>query len=491
MADSPISLLPVASPLLGPELIPVVQSGITKQSTIGIAFGTSFLQAGTGAVARTASAKMRDIINAADFGAIGDGVTNNTTFLQNALNATPTGGTLYISQGTFLFTSLTIPSGIFIQGAGKYGTVLRTTSATLDAVLITSTTTVDFRDLAFGATVTRTGGYYIKLISSSYNSDSAFYRVLFQAAYNCLYFGTAAGWVITDCEFSGTVNNNIVVANTITPDAGDSAITNCIFSSANTTAVHILQPSSGGLKVIGNKFLGGNYHYLGQFNTGASGTSILIWEGNSSESAAAANMAFTSSASTNFSVIQITGNQFSVLTGAIGIQIVDPGYTFIDTVIINSNSFGLGASSTAINLARGGRISLGLNLYAGNGATVTGLNLGANIVSITIAPQDFRNITTAYAGTFTNATFNPPGFESGTITGVLTSTAYASLFSSAAGTITYAKPYAKAPVVQAIPLSTGGGVSVLLGNPGLTTCTYNVIGVTSGGSTSFTWTAQG
>lgn len=38
-----------------------------------------FIQAGTGAVARTAQSKMRDTVTSADFGAVGDGSTNNDT----------------------------------------------------------------------------------------------------------------------------------------------------------------------------------------------------------------------------------------------------------------------------------------------------------------------------------------------------------------------------------------------------------------------------
>jgi hypothetical protein len=46
-----------------------------------------FLQAGTGAVARTVQAKMRDVVNAADFGAVADDSTDNTALIQAALTA--------------------------------------------------------------------------------------------------------------------------------------------------------------------------------------------------------------------------------------------------------------------------------------------------------------------------------------------------------------------------------------------------------------------
>lgn len=48
--------------------------------------GIDFTQAGTGAVTRTAQSKMRDVVNVKDFGAVGNGSTDDTTSIQNALN---------------------------------------------------------------------------------------------------------------------------------------------------------------------------------------------------------------------------------------------------------------------------------------------------------------------------------------------------------------------------------------------------------------------
>lgn len=68
-----------------------------------------FIQSGSGAVARTVQSKLRDIINAFDFGAVADNVTDNTAAIQSALNALPTaGGTVQIPAGCrFNIKSLT------------------------------------------------------------------------------------------------------------------------------------------------------------------------------------------------------------------------------------------------------------------------------------------------------------------------------------------------------------------------------------------------
>ena len=78
----------------------------------------TFVQAGAGAVTRTAQSKMRETVSVEDFGAIGDGVTDDTTSIQTAINSgakritSPSGNTYSVS-------SLTLPSDIELDLNGS------------------------------------------------------------------------------------------------------------------------------------------------------------------------------------------------------------------------------------------------------------------------------------------------------------------------------------------------------------------------------------
>ena len=82
----------------------------------------NFTQAGTGAVTRTAQAKMRDVVSVRDFGAVGDGVTDDTAAIQAAIDYIETlnGGVIEVPRGAFRISStLQIDGGKGVQFIGQ------------------------------------------------------------------------------------------------------------------------------------------------------------------------------------------------------------------------------------------------------------------------------------------------------------------------------------------------------------------------------------
>ncbi len=91
----------------------------------------SFTPSGTGATARSIDSKLEDVVSVKDFGAIGNGTTDDTTAITNAINASY-GKILFFPKGTYLVTStITIINGIILQGTEdsiiKMGSALSST----------------------------------------------------------------------------------------------------------------------------------------------------------------------------------------------------------------------------------------------------------------------------------------------------------------------------------------------------------------------------
>ena len=94
-----------------------------------------FSQPGAGAVSRTLKEKARDVVSVKDYGALGNGATDDTAAFQAALNSLSNGGVLYVPKGNYLLTSLSVPAYVLIQGETPsnnsnttHGTVLTCTN---------------------------------------------------------------------------------------------------------------------------------------------------------------------------------------------------------------------------------------------------------------------------------------------------------------------------------------------------------------------------
>jgi hypothetical protein len=75
----------------------------------------SFLQGGSGAIKRTVQDRLRETISVKDFGAKGDGTTDDTACIQNAINyAVSVGGVLKFPAGNYLVTG----SGLKLDQSG-------------------------------------------------------------------------------------------------------------------------------------------------------------------------------------------------------------------------------------------------------------------------------------------------------------------------------------------------------------------------------------
>ena len=114
-----------AAPVLGTDNIEFVNF-LTDAIGSTSADLVTYTPAGTGAVARSAQSKMRDTVSVKDFGAVGDGVADDTVAIQAALNAS---SNIYLPSGTYKTTApLLLNSNNIITGAGISSVIKNTTN---------------------------------------------------------------------------------------------------------------------------------------------------------------------------------------------------------------------------------------------------------------------------------------------------------------------------------------------------------------------------
>ena len=125
----------------------------------------AFLQAGAGATARTALSKLQESVSVKDFGAVGDGTTDDTAAIQAALDSSAK--LIFVPIGNYKTTAtLTISaSGVTLAGVGAQGGLGNSSTITSSAAgpainVATGLTGVAFFDLSVSRpTGTAVAGY--------------------------------------------------------------------------------------------------------------------------------------------------------------------------------------------------------------------------------------------------------------------------------------------------------------------------------------------
>lgn len=103
-----------AAPVAGTDNIEVLNFSVTAVGETDSSL-VNYIPAGTGARTRSVQSKLRDTVSVKDFGAVGDGTTDDTAAVQAALNSGSY--SIYIPDGTYIVDAVT-GSNVYIFGSG-------------------------------------------------------------------------------------------------------------------------------------------------------------------------------------------------------------------------------------------------------------------------------------------------------------------------------------------------------------------------------------
>jgi hypothetical protein len=96
-----------------------IQDGAIVDADVNAAAGIvasklSFTQSGTGAATRTVDSKLKDVVSVKDFGAVGDGTTNDTAAIQAAINYALSLAQHYSPYTPTVTITVQFPAGIYV-----------------------------------------------------------------------------------------------------------------------------------------------------------------------------------------------------------------------------------------------------------------------------------------------------------------------------------------------------------------------------------------
>ena len=206
-----------------------------------------------GAVGRTVHQKFQEMISVKDFGATGDGVTDDSAALQAAITAAA-GATLYFPEGVYYYTSLlTISNPMTITGDG-YGTQLKPNTPSGNNIRINSSNVLVEKIRMEGSSP---GGFAIG--ATGLVTNVTFQNCFFKSIGQVIWLFTANDVTVQTCVFdttgygviqqAGYVSNFVLVDNNIAKNMdADFVEANCASSAPSegwTITNNIFEGSSG------------------------------------------------------------------------------------------------------------------------------------------------------------------------------------------------------------------------------------------------------
>lgn len=422
------------------------------------------------------------------FGAVGDGVTNDAVALQNAINAAATLRLgLWLGNKSYLtMTSLTVASAMTIRGSGKTASML-VLGASIVGLIVTAASPVVLTDFGITPAGGVTGTFGIQFApATGYNTESIMRDLQLIGLSRCIDAQAAAYFTVDNVTFDLFTSIGLLVRNTSAPDAGDSCVSNSVFLAATTVETGIQQQSSGGLKVVNSKFLNGAFGFRLLLDAGVNTGALLLDNDSFEGQSGAAIQLSQNAAGGTFHSAEITGCQFNLTPQAISVLDIYVAPGWLTDLSISGGSAWINAAGQGINLDGVTGFDIEGIQFHSLGAGVNCINVSAACASGLIHPLNYFGTGIAgYCSNSSPSTTVMPKIITGAGSAVIAA-AFGALFAPTVP-VAIAFPtgsFLLAPVVTANATS-ATGVGVVCEN--ITTAGFNAIPLSASNTVTVTF----
>lgn len=357
---------------------------------------------GTGAVVTTIQAELalQNFYNPKDFGATGNGVTDDTVAFQACITAAIVNNRpVYIPHGQFLISSaLNIvstnqPFSMFGHGLQADCNIVMG-SGTQNGLYFNSSSRITLQGFGIRSNVTPTAGSCIFFDGAVNTGNEGFIDNVDLVGFNGI---TATGlqqFCISNCNIAAR-GNCISIAN-----PGDSTIYGNRITMLVSTSVGIgITGNAGGLRVSNNKISGAGSACM-TVNQSPPGDGDLLIENNSMEGANT-GIVITTTSSTVLGNVMIIGNEVGVLGDCLQFPSTSTGWLL--NMIISGNDCNTGTAGAGITILAASYFVVTGNIVSGGaGPGSARLTLGAG----TIQGLVYGNIVSNAGGIANSGTGN-------------------------------------------------------------------------------------
>jgi hypothetical protein len=188
-------------------------------------------------------------INVLDFGAVGNGITNDTTAIQNAINSAPSGSSVFFPSGTYLISEILITDkNIILYGNGTASKIKATSVNNCITINQTEDQSNSNRilNLSFESAISITSFILVQksvsviIAGCSFHDSTCTYAINHYSGY---------GLTVSECDFYDITGSGLFLGGSVNALDGYSYVTrviNCDFTRLSTRAVY----SKGGFGIL-------------------------------------------------------------------------------------------------------------------------------------------------------------------------------------------------------------------------------------------------